>query len=600
MKRRNRQRGRWGRHDPQPLLLVTDDGGSFGEFLSFVGRLGFRYRSELAPIMVTLFAFVVGAWLHAAHRTAWPWIAALSVVLGGVCGLLPRWWAPLRRLAWLDRPAERAYAAIGASSGVGWIAAATAIGPATYPLPLLALVALVLLGVPWWAHHRRRSKVRVERTLEGWPQIADAVGLAGSYVQSAVVDRWGFTMKLGLRKGQTARNVIEAIPAIESGLAARPGAVRVEIDEKRADRVSLRVVDVDPHAQPIPYEHVPAGSASITRPVRIGVTENGDPVDVLFLRRNALIGGMVGSGKSGVLNVVLAWLAASRDVVIWGIDLKNGMELGPWLRCLDRLATTPEQAVALLRDAIGELDNRAGSMATAGERLWHPTKTRPALVIVIDEFAELPDEAAPLADSLARRGRAVAVNMIAATQRPTQKAMGQGAIRSQMDIRIALRVREKRDGDLILSEGMVKAGWHPHTLDGAGKFLVSSPEHNTPKRARAAIFTDNDVATSVRNNANERPTIIVDTDNGKEEYPRFIPSQRPSPENVRDPETVLWAMLAAAPPIGVSVGDLMEITNKGRTWVYDRLNEHVKAGKAERTARGFWRAVDSTGSDDTG
>ncbi len=37
-------------------------------------------------------------------------------------------------------------------------------------------------------------------------------------------------------------------------------------------------------------------------------------------------------------------------------------------------------------------------------------------------------------DSIARLGRAVAVTLIAATQRPTQKAMGQGAVRSQMDI----------------------------------------------------------------------------------------------------------------------------------------------------------------------
>src|SRR5271156_2008079 len=50
----------------------------------------------------------------------------------------------------------------------------------------------------------------------------------------------------------------------------------------------------------------------------------------------------------------------------------------------------------------------------------------PALIIVIDEYAELSDDAPDAikhADSIARRGRAVAVNLVAATQRPTQKAM---------------------------------------------------------------------------------------------------------------------------------------------------------------------------------
>jgi S-DNA-T family DNA segregation ATPase FtsK/SpoIIIE len=61
----------------------------------------------------------------------------------------------------------------------------------------------------------------------------------------------------------------------------------------------------------------------------------------------------------------------------------------------------------------------------------------------VDEYAELA-EAVPAAtsdaDSIARRGRAVAITLLAATQLPTQKAMGQGALRSQMDVRIWLAV----------------------------------------------------------------------------------------------------------------------------------------------------------------
>ena len=67
-------------------------------------------------------------------------------------------------------------------------------------------------------------------------------------------------------------------------------------------------------------------------------------------------------------------------------------------------------------------------------------------IIIIDEYAELPAEAHDCADSIARSGRAVAENLIAATQRPTQAAMGKDtAVRSQMDVRICLRVRERRD-----------------------------------------------------------------------------------------------------------------------------------------------------------
>ena len=66
------------------------------------------------------------------------------------------------------------------------------------------------------------------------------------------------------------------------------------------------------------------------------------------------------------------------------------------------------------------------------------------------------------------------------TLRPTQKVMGQGAVRSQMNIRLSFRVEEQRDVDLVLGQGKLRAGWQPHKLNALGKFLVWSPEHDTP------------------------------------------------------------------------------------------------------------------------
>ena len=134
----------------------------------------------------------------------------------------------------------------------------------------------------------------------------------------------------------------------------------------------------------------------------------------------------------------------------------------------------------------------------------------PALVIIIDEYAELAEQA-PRAlkdtDTIARLGRAPAVTLVAATQRPTQKVMGQGAVRSQMNIRIAFRVQEQRDVDLVLGQGMLKAGWHAHKLNAPGKFLISSPEHDTPRRARAYLLTDDDVTSAAARYAPARPRL---------------------------------------------------------------------------------------------
>jgi hypothetical protein len=282
-------------------------------------------------------------------------------------------------------------------------------------------------------------------------------------VMSAVVDVWGWRARFALARGQTIQDVISKLSAIESGLGTFRGAARVlPTPDGLANRFELRILDKDPHADAITW---PGPSAtSITEPIDLGPFEDATPAKVLFLRRHCLFGGVSGSGKSGGLNVLMGNLTACADVVIWAIDLKRGMELGPWASCIGRLATTPAEARALLADAVAILEARASFLAATGRRVWDPSPGMPALVIIVDEYAELAEaapEATTDADSIARRGRAVAVTLVAATQRPTQKAMGQGALRSQMDVRICFRVRERKDVDLILGQGMLTAGGTP-------------------------------------------------------------------------------------------------------------------------------------------
>lgn len=135
-----------------------------------------------------------------------------------------------------------------------------------------------------------------------------------------------------------------------------------------ANRCELRVLDMDPHADAIPW---PGPSVtSITQPIDFGPFEDATPCRVLFLRRHGLAGGATGGGKSGWLNVLVGNLVACTDVVIWGVDLKKGMELGPWSPCIDRLATTADEARALLADAVAILEARAFPCWPCAPRKW--------------------------------------------------------------------------------------------------------------------------------------------------------------------------------------------------------------------------------------
>jgi FtsK/SpoIIIE family len=480
-------------------------------------------------------------------------------------------------------------------------------------MPRVLGLGTFVLAVPWWAHRRRRAKARVQRTVAAWPDIAKAVGLPGSRIQSAGVDLWGWRVRVRLARGQTIADMTARIPAIESALGTYHGAVRVyPARDGKANRCELRVLDTDPHAAAVPW---PGPSArSVTQPVDLGPFEDAEPCRVSFLRRHALFAGTTGSGKSGGLNVLMATLAGCGDVVIWAIDLKKGMELGPWAACIDRLATTPGEAAALLADAVAVLQARAAWMASAGRRVWEPSPDMPALIIVIDEYAELADEAPGAmsdTDSIARLGRAVAVTLIAATQRPTQKAMGQGAVRSQMDTRICFRVRERKDVDLVLGQGMLTAGWHAHTLNAPGKFLVSAPEHTTPKRARAYLVTDDDVARVVAHYGPHRPQLditsraalgdgpataepvlwyLIDRSRDPQSDPGD-PASAPDGHVIATPEEALWGALRDAPEEGADIAELMRLSGMTRPTLYRHLSAYAGAGQAIQISRGRWRAA---------
>jgi len=599
-RRMRRQARRIRRGGMQPMMLLTGNDQLPEPAIVLVFRWVWRYRSEFAPLCPAGTVLGLACWLHAGHRQWVALVLALATVTAAALVALGG-----RALPTL---AERLYAAVTVLAAGGWVTAAAILGPFTTPIPQVLAIGGLVLSVPWWAHGRRRARVRVERKLEVWPEIAQVVGLAGSQVMSALVDVWGWRARLRLARGQTITDVIAKIPALESGLGTHRGAVRVyPTPDDLANRCELRVLDMDPHADAIPW---PGPSVtSITQPIDFGPFEDATPCRVLFLRRHGLAGGATGGGKSGWLNVLMGNLAACEDVVIWGIDLKRGMELGPWAPCIDRLATTSEEARALLADAVAILEARAALLAERGQRVWDPSPEMPALIIVIDEYAELVDEAPEAvkhADSVARRGRAVAVNLIAATQRPTQKAMGQGAVRSQMDIRVCFRVRERKDVDLILGQGMLAAGWNAHALNAPGKFLISAAEHDTPRRARAYLLTDQAVANTARWYADSRPPLdpvsaaALGTSTGDgpadpDDGPEWPDRAGWRGGRAVGPDALLRAALSTAPEHGIPVADLVAATARSHRWVNYRLRALAESGQAIQVKRGMWRLTSPGG-----
>jgi len=145
------------------------------------GTAGVAVPLRARPLGVAAGMVAAAWWLHHTRPHWWPALTVLTGVAAWAVALFgARWRFPT--------VIERVYAAITIYAGGIWLSAATAIGPLYKPLLQALVIGTLILSVPWWAHRRRRAKVALERKLHAWPDIAKAIGLAGTEVMSATVD----------------------------------------------------------------------------------------------------------------------------------------------------------------------------------------------------------------------------------------------------------------------------------------------------------------------------------------------------------------------------------------------------------------------------
>lgn len=209
--------------------------------------------------------------------------------------------------------------------------------------------------------------------------------------------------------------------------------------------------------------------STVAFPIGIGV--EGDPVVADFADPNtchALVAGSTGSGKSEWLKALVASMllrSAPEQLQIALIDPKiltfTGVEGSPYL--WRPVATTLADAMAILRDAVAEMDARYQALARGGftnlaERFKAGKTDLPFLVLIFDEFADLilagredKKEFESLVARIAGKGRAAGIHLVLATQRP-DRAVVTGLIKANLPLKVCLKVANAVNAQIVLDE----------------------------------------------------------------------------------------------------------------------------------------------------
>ncbi|GAB2514104.1 FtsK/SpoIIIE domain-containing protein [Nocardiopsis aegyptia] len=364
----------------------------------------------------------------------------------------------------------------------------------TWPDSYRYCVTLRLLA--WWRHvfvYRRH-----------WQPVLVISGLAESYqerrylprIRRVMCDIWADRVRVSLVAGTSPADFETRVAELAHGFAAP--SCRVIVNRPRD--ITLEFPRRDTLAEP--FDALPTPDAPELDALHVGQREDGSPWRLRLHGTHVLVAGVTGSGKGSVIwSAVRAMLPAidSGTAQVWAIDPKR-MELAYGRDLFAHYADDGESAVALLELAVAQMQDRARRYA--GKRRSHtPTTEDPFVLVVLDEVAFLtayhPDRdirkrSENAIATLTSQGRSVGFSVLAALQDPRKEVMN---LRNLFPDKVALRLDEASQVDMILGEGARDRGANAHLIDPTfpGVGYVRMETSPAPVRVRAAYVSDDDI-----------------------------------------------------------------------------------------------------------
>ncbi|MBB5871978.1 S-DNA-T family DNA segregation ATPase FtsK/SpoIIIE [Allocatelliglobosispora scoriae] len=296
-----------------------------------------------------------------------------------------------------------------------------------------------------------------------------------------VRDGEGWRATIDLPGGATAEQVIERRLALASGLARPVGCVWPEAEPSvHPGRLILWVGDREMAAtKPAPWPLVKAGAVDLFRPFPFGTDPRGRQVGVTLMFASAAIGAIPRMGKTFALRLMLLAAALDPRAELHPYDLKGTGDFGALQPVAHRYRSGDDDddiayALADMRDLQAELRRRAKVIRELPRELCPESKVTPELaslpayrlhpvMVAVDEcqrwfeHPEHGDELTAICEDLVRRGPALGITAVFATQRVDAKSLPTG-ISSNAVLRFCLKVMGHVANDMVLGTGSYKAG----------------------------------------------------------------------------------------------------------------------------------------------
>lgn len=269
-------------------------------------------------------------------------------------------------------------------------------------------------------------------------------------------------------------------------------AIGIEVPNKELEGVQLREVLESPKFA--------AAKSKLT--VGLGMDIGGSAIFAdLAKMPHLLVAGATGSGKSVCINTLITsvlFKAKPEEVKFILVDPKM-VELSNYNgipHLMVPVVTDAKKAASVLNWSVQEMEKRYSKFAENNVRNMEtfnnkfPDETMPAIVIIIDELADLmmvaPHDVEEAICRLAQKARAAGIHMILATQRPSVDVIT-GIIKANIPSRISFAVSSQIDSRTILDRSGAEK------LLGKGDMLFYPVGASKPVRVQGAFISDDEV-----------------------------------------------------------------------------------------------------------